>query len=95
MNLPGEDENGFRAVAERSRMADYAKDRGVVTMFPALANEWLTQTQSLKDWKRFGVPDLLRLKETYGVDWVVLQQPGIAGLACPYRNATVLVCKVP
>ena len=95
MNLLNEDENGFRAVAERSRMADYAKDRGVTTMFPALANEWLTQTQALHNWKNFGIPDLERLNQTYGVDWVVLQQPGIPGLACPYQNAAVRVCRVP
>ncbi len=95
MNIHGSDENGFRAIAERSRMADYAKDRGVVTMFPALANEWLSQTDALKNWKSFGVADFVSLKRTYGVDWVVLQQPGIAGLDCPYSNPTVLVCRVP
>ncbi len=95
MNIDGEDANGFRAVAERSRMADYAKDRGVVTMFPELANEWLAQTQALKNWDSFGVPDLLRLKRTYGVNWIVVQQPGIAGLDCPYQNLTVRVCRVP
>ena len=93
--LPGEDENGFRAIAERSRMANYAKDRGVVTMFPQLADEWLAETNSLAGWKNFGISDLQRLHRIYGVDWVVLQQPGIASLDCPYQNAAVRVCRVP
>ena len=93
--LPGEDENGFRAVAERSRMANYAKDRGVATMFPQLAGEWLAQTNALAGWKTFDIPDFQRLNRVYGVDWVVLQQPGIASLDCPYQNHAVRVCRVP
>jgi hypothetical protein len=95
MGMRGEDENGFRAIAERSRMADNGKDRGVVTMFPALADEWLNQTQALQNWKYFTVADLIRLRQRYGVDWVVLEQPGIAGLECPFQNKTLLVCRVP
>ena len=95
MNIAGEDANGFRAIAERSRMADYAKDRGVVTMFPALADEWLTQTQSLKNWNQFKAADLVRLREKYGVGWVVLQNSSIPGLDCPYSNPSVRVCRVP
>jgi hypothetical protein len=29
------------------------------------------------------------------VDWVVVQQPGVAGLDCAYQNAAVQVCRVP
>ena len=93
--LPGEDENGFRAVAERSRMANYAKDRGVATMFPQLAGEWLAQTNALAGWKTFDIPDFQRLNRVYGVDWLVLQQPGIASLDCPYQNHAVRVCRLP
>jgi len=35
------------------------------------------------------------LKQKYGVDWVVVQQPGVAGLDCAYQNAAVQVCRVP
>jgi len=37
----------------------------------------------------------LRLKNTYGVGWVVVQQPGVAGLDCAYQNSVVRVCRIP
>ena len=95
MRLPGEDQHGFRAVAERSMLADRVKDSGAVTMFPALAPAWLEQVDSQQGWKDFGVEDFVRLHQRFGVDWVVLQQPAVAGLECPYRNAAVLVCRIP
>lgn len=95
MRLPGEDQHGFRAIAERSRLADKVKDSGSVTMFPALAQTWLEQTSREAGWKVFTVDDFVRLRRQYGVNWVVLQQPGVTGLDCPYRNSAVLVCQVP
>jgi hypothetical protein len=94
MRSPGEDQHGFRAMAERSRLADRVKDSGAVTMFPALAPSWLEQVNSEQGWKSFGAEDFKRLHQKYGVNWVVLQQPGIAGMQCPYRNPAVLVCLV-
>jgi hypothetical protein len=94
MHIPGEDESGFEAIAERSMLADGVKASGAVSMFPAMADEWLRQMQAQTGWSKFQVQDFHRLQAQYGVSWVVLQQPGIAGLDCPYRNAAVLVCKV-
>jgi hypothetical protein len=95
MRLPGEDQHGFRAIAERSMLADRVKDSGAVSMFPALAETWSEQVQSQADWTRFRRADFELLRSRYGVDWVVLQQPGTAALECPYSNSTVLVCRVP
>jgi len=94
MHIQGEDENGFEAVAERSMLADGVKASGAVSMFPAMADEWLQQMQAQSGWSKFQPQDFRRLQAQYGVSWVVLQQPGIAGLDCPYRNAAMLVCKV-
>lgn len=94
MRQPGEDQHGFRAVAERSMLADRVKDSGAVTMFPALANDWLEQVSDQESWKRFGLPDFERLRQKYGVNWVVLQRPGVVGLSCPYTNAMILVCRI-
>jgi hypothetical protein len=94
MKIPGEDANGFRAIAQRSMLADAVKDSGAVTMFPPMAEEWLKQVQSQSGWKTFQAQDFRRLQAEYGVNWVVLQQPGIVGVDCPYRNAAVLVCRV-
>lgn len=94
MELPGEDQNGFRAIAQRSMLADEIKDSGAVTMFPPNAEVWLAQTQAQKGWKTFQAADFERLRRDYDVTWVVLQQPGVTGLACPYENAAVRVCRV-
>ena len=94
MHIPGEDENGFEAISERSMMADAIKASGAVSMFPAMADEWLQQMQAQNGWSKFQPEDFRRLRAQYGVSWVVMQQPRIAGLDCPYRNAAVLVCRV-
>jgi hypothetical protein len=94
MRLPGEDQHGFRALAERSMLADRVKDSGAVTMFPALAQAWLEQVSSQQGWKDFGAEDFARLHRKFGADWVVLQQPGVAGMECPYQNAALLVCRI-
>ena len=94
MQIPGEDEHGFRAIAQRSLLADSVKDSGAVSMFPGLADEWRDQVNAQRGWKTFKLSDFQKLKTRYGVDWVVLEQPGVAGLACPYKNWRVQVCTV-
>jgi hypothetical protein len=94
MDIAGEDETGFRCLAERSRLADGVKDNGVVSMFPPLAEEWWTQVQDQMPWKNFHLEDFERLKNKYGVRWVVVQQP-VAGLDCAFQNQAVLVCRLP
>jgi hypothetical protein len=95
MQIPGEDTTGFRCLAQRSRLADLSKDSGAVSMFPPLAEEWWTEVQAQTPWKSFRSEDFLRLKNKYGANWVVVQQPGVAGLDCAYQNAAVRVCRIP
>ncbi|HEY7615718.1 MAG TPA: hypothetical protein VH744_02870, partial [Terriglobales bacterium] len=45
MRLKGEDQHGFRAIAERSMLADAVKDSGAASMFPALAETWRRQVR--------------------------------------------------
>jgi hypothetical protein len=94
MGLPGEDENGFRARAERSMLADLVKDKGACSMFPPLSVKWLEQVEDQKNWKQFGKRDFERLRQKYGVSWVVVERPGPVGLECPYDNSAVRVCRV-
>lgn len=94
MELPGEDYHGFRALAERSVLADEIKDAGMVARVPRLAPRWLREVEAQRGWRTFQQPDFLRLKREFGVDWVVLQTPGVSGLPCPYRNSQVMVCSV-
>jgi hypothetical protein len=96
LHIDGEDENGFRAIAQRSRLADAVKDSGVVAIFPPLAEQWRAQVQAQTGLSSFQLlPDFLRLKRDYGVTWLVLQQPGIPGLSCPYQNKAARVCRLP
>jgi len=94
MEVAGEDQHGFRAIAERSRLADNVKDSGAVTMFPALAETWREQVRAQAGWIDFKTDNFRRLKEKFGVNWVVLQKPGVPSLNCPYQNNAVLVCRV-
>jgi hypothetical protein len=93
-NIHGEDTEGFRALAQRSMLADAAEDSGAVTMFPPLGEEWARQVEAQHGWKEFQAQDFRRLHAEYGVNWVVLQQPGVAGLECPYQNQAVQVCRL-
>ncbi|MGD0989913.1 MAG: hypothetical protein ABR874_19030 [Candidatus Sulfotelmatobacter sp.] len=95
MDIAGEDEVGFRCLAERSRLADGVKDNGVVSMFPPLAEDWWGQVQDQSPWKSFGLRDFSRLKEKYGVNWIVVQQGQGGALDCAYQNAAVRVCRLP
>jgi len=53
MSIAGEDEIGFRCLAQRSRLADRNKDNGVVSMFPPLAEVWWAQVQAQTPWRNF------------------------------------------
>ncbi len=94
MVRPGEDQHGFRAIAQRSMLADRVKDSGAASMFPALAERWLDEVGATAGWRGFGVSDFERLRRRYGVTWVVVEQPGASGLTCPYENARVRVCRL-
>lgn len=94
MDDAGEDQQSFRAIAERSMLVDRVKDSGAAAMFPSLAEEWWDRVSAVNDWKKFQPADFQDLKRRYGVDWVVLEQPGIAGMNCPYQNAEVQVCRL-
>ena len=94
MGLSGEDQHGFRALAQRSALADAVKDSGAASMFPALASPWTDQVNAQWGWETFHREDFLRLRKNYGVDWVVVQSPGVPGLPCPYVTGQLLVCRI-
>jgi hypothetical protein len=94
MELPGEDFHSFRALAERSALADYVKDAPVATQVPSLAARWKKEVDAQQGWTNFQANDFQRLQRSFGVNWVVLEQPGVKGMECPYRNARVLVCRL-
>ena len=94
MARPGEDAHGFRAVAERSVLADFVKDSGAVSLFPRLAAEWQNQVAAARGLDRFEPVDFQRLAGRYPVTWILTTQPGPPGLVCPYENRELAVCRL-
>ena len=97
--LPGEDFHGFRALAERSVLADYEKDGGMAARVPRLAPRWLKEVTAQTGWQNFQPADFQRLKQDFGVTWIVLpnasaQNPESQGMTCPYRNVQLKVCRL-
>jgi len=95
LEAPGEDYHSFRALAERSQMADALKDTAVVTQVPDLGPDWDRQVTAQAGWKEFKIADFQRLKADFGVDWVLVSYPQTAGLDCPWHNDTLVVCRIP
>ena len=94
MLLAGEDQHGFRAVAERSALADAVKDSGAVSLFPGLAEDWKSQVQAQTGWENFDRCDFERLAKLYPVTWILTRSPGPEGLTCPYRTENLSVCRI-
>ena len=92
---PGEDYHSFRALAERSQLADAIKDAAVVTQVPELGPVWERQVNAQAGWAHFQLADFERLKAGFGVDWVLVSYPAPAGLACRWHNDALAVCRIP
>jgi len=92
---PGEDSYGFRALAERSSMADAIKDSSTVTQIPPLGSAWVEQVDAEQGWNHFGIGNFERLKQRFGVDWVVVNYPSPGGLDCRWHNRKLAVCQIP
>ena len=69
---PGEDAQGFRAIAERSAVADYFKDGGIASNFPQAAIPWWQGSQATEQLN--SATDEQRLARLWplGVTWIVL-----------------------
>lgn len=91
----GEDYHSFRALAERSQLADMIKDPSVVTQVPELGPAWERQVDAVSGWRNFQLADFERLKSSLGVDWVLVSYPAPTGLDCKWHNETLAVCRIP
>jgi hypothetical protein len=92
---PGNDEHGFRALAERSHLSDAIKDPAVVTQVPRLGPEWLREQQAMAGWDRLDGSDFRRLRSEFGVDWVLLKYRSLPDLECVWHNDLLEVCRIP
>jgi len=91
----GEDAQGFRAIAERSSLADFSKDGGSAAIFPALAEKWMAEHTADTGLSRMSDAERARSMAPFHVHWLILQQPAATKLVCPYANERVKVCQLP
>jgi hypothetical protein len=95
LEAPGEDFHGFRALAERSALADVAKDGAVVIQAPELGPVWARQVAATEGWRNFKRADFERLRAEFGVGWALVSTPAPEGLDCRWHNARLAVCRIP
>src|SRR5262249_16981381 len=81
MRRPGNEYHSLRALAERSVLAELAKDSAVATQVPRLAPRWQEEVEAQKGWEHFGPADFARLKWKFGGGWVLVEGPGGGTLA--------------
>jgi hypothetical protein len=92
---PGEDAQGFRAIAERSALPDYSKDGGEAAITPSLTAAWTAgQTAQSKLSERSDAERMAALIPA-GAGWVILVRGAATSFACDYTNAEVKVCRLP
>ncbi|HUH64019.1 MAG TPA: hypothetical protein VLZ50_13525 [Terracidiphilus sp.] len=90
------DVHGFRAISERSSLADYYKDGGVVSLFPSLADEWKEMSNATYGLNHFTLDRFRVLKAEHPeVSWTVIHGPAPAGMDCPYLQRGYAVCQMP
>ncbi|HET9307582.1 MAG TPA: hypothetical protein VFO46_16290 [Candidatus Sulfotelmatobacter sp.] len=94
IEMPGNDAHGFRALAERSVLADAIKDPCIVVRVPSLGPRWLHEMNAQQGWRSFHREDFLRLRQQFGVNWAVVPSPGVTGMTCPYNKGSLAVCRV-
>jgi hypothetical protein len=97
INAPGEDAQCFRAIAQRSALADYSKDGGEASIAPELTAEWVRGQAAQQGLSAPSTSDAARLSELrpLGVSWVVLQAGASTRFDCPFANSAVKLCRLP
>src|ERR1700680_4799734 len=95
LSKSGVDLHGFRAIAERSALADQEKDSGAASVFPELAERWKQESAAQSDWAHVSEDRLQNLRAQYGVSWVLLENSAtVGGVVCPYQNGELRVCRI-
>jgi hypothetical protein len=91
----GEDAQGFRAIAERSSLADASKDGGTAAIFPEVAERWMREHTADTGLSQITDAEREQRLAPFGVRWMVLEQPAKTQFSCPYANERVKVCRLP
>ncbi len=93
VNLPLEDELGFRVLSERSQLAD-DKDAGVVTVFPSLAPLWARERNATVGINTESDAQRIARLAPFHVTWILLSPAARTHFPCPYHNSVTKVCRL-
>jgi hypothetical protein len=91
---PGVDMQGFRAMAERSILANNKDEGVVVAVDPSLADTWLAQRNAQLNLADLSDQQRTERLQPFGVTWLLLTASARTSFPCPYQNAAVKVCRM-
>lgn len=91
--LADPEEDGFRSATGRSILLD-DKDEGLVTIFPELTQEWERRDRAQAGLALASDEERRKQLSAYGAQYVLLLPSDPTELFCPFRNASVAVCKL-
>jgi len=94
IHAPGEDAQGFRAIAERDSLADASKDGGAAAVFPQLAERWMAEQTATTGLNAISDTERLRRLAPFHVNWIVLNSAATTAMPCPFQNTAVKVCRL-
>lgn len=90
----GVDQQGFRARAERSLLAN-DKDQGVAAvMDPSIAPQWEAQRSAQVGLNTITDAQRSQRLKPFGVTWLLLRANAATDFPCPYRNSAAKVCRM-
>jgi hypothetical protein len=92
---PGEDAQTFRAIAERSALADYSKDGGEASISPNLTAAWSAGQAAQTGLNTALDSQRVAKLRPLGVGWIVLPSGAVTAFGCDYLSDTVKVCRLP
>ena len=95
VSLPGEDAQTFRAIAERSALADYSKDGGEASITPDLTSAWLIGQAAQTGLNIATDAARIAALRPLGVGWIILPSASRTSFVCDYANRAVKVCRLP
>jgi outer membrane scaffolding protein for murein synthesis (MipA/OmpV family) len=84
---------GFRALTQRNILTDI-KDEGVASIFPAAAPAWADRRDAQKGLDSMTDAQMAGRLSPYSVNWLLLSPETRTQFPCPYRNSTVVICRM-
>ncbi|SEC51235.1 hypothetical protein [Terriglobus roseus] len=94
-DTPSEDAQMFRAVARRTVLPDQAKDGGVASVVPALAEAWQRGSSLQTGFATASDAERLSRVRALGATWMLLPATASTRFACPFQNEAAKVCRLP